>query len=189
MKGYPYDPEKAKQLLAEAGVKPGTRLELLAYNSARGYNPVGAEQAVAFQGYLQKVGIETDIKRVDVGAYLAAIRSGKYQGIFITGFTGDNGDPDNFVGTLFNPKRMPAGDTSHYSNPDVTKMMEEAAQVSDHQKRLDLYRTIQRQILDDAPWVFLNSTTQVRAIRKEVKGFLLNPTQMFFNMEQVSLQK
>ena len=189
MKGYPYDPEKAKQLLAEAGVKPGTRFELLAYNSARGYNPVGAEQAVAFQGYLQKVGIETDIKRVDVGAYLAAIRSGKYQGIFITGVTGDNGDPDNFVGTLFNPKRMPAGDTSHYNNPDVTKMMEEAAQVSDHQKRLDLYKTIQRQILDDAPWVFLNSTTQVRAIRREVKGFLLNPTQMFFNMELVSLQK
>jgi len=188
MTGYPYDPEKAKQLLAEAGVKPGLRIELLAYNSARGYNPVGAEQAVAFQGYLQKVGIETDIRRVDVGAYLAAIRSGKYTGLFITGFTGDNGDPDNFVGSLFNSKRMPAGDTSHYKNPDVETMMEQAASVSDHDQRVALYTTIQHQIMDDAPWVFLNSTLQVRAIRNQVKGFRLNPTQMFFDMEQVSLQ-
>ena len=43
--------------------------------------------------------------------------------------------------------------------------------------------------MDDAPWVFLNSTTQVRAIRKDVQGFRLNPTQMFFDMQQVSLAK
>jgi len=44
-------------------------------------------------------------------------------------------------------------------------------------------------ILDDAPWVFVNSSLQVRAARKEVKGFGLNPTQMFFDMETVSIQK
>jgi peptide/nickel transport system substrate-binding protein len=52
-----------------------------------------------------------------------------------------------------------------------------------------MYQTIQRQILDDAPWVFVNSVLQVRAIRKEVKEFRLNPTQMFFDMDQVSMQK
>ena len=44
-------------------------------------------------------------------------------------------------------------------------------------------------ILDGAPWVFVNSTLQVRATRKNVKGFELNPTQMFFDMEKVSLAK
>jgi peptide/nickel transport system substrate-binding protein len=71
----------------------------------------------------------------------------------------------------------------------MDKMMDEAASVSDPAKRLAMYKVIQRQIFDDAPWVFVNSTLQVRAIRKEVKGFRLNPTQMFFDMEQVSIQK
>jgi peptide/nickel transport system substrate-binding protein len=67
--------------------------------------------------------------------------------------------------------------------------MEQAARVTDPAKRLALYAAMQRQIMDDAPWVFVNSVLQVRAARKEVKGFGLNPTQMFFDMEQVSLEK
>ena len=67
--------------------------------------------------------------------------------------------------------------------------MAEAARDANHDKRVALYKTIQRQIMDDAPWVFVNSVLQVRAARKEVKGFELNPTQMFFDMEQVSVEK
>jgi peptide/nickel transport system substrate-binding protein len=67
--------------------------------------------------------------------------------------------------------------------------MDEAARSPDHEKRVALYKTIQRQIMDDAPWVFVNSVLQVRAARKEVKGFQLNPTQMFFDMDQVSIEK
>ena len=189
MTGYSYDPAKAKQLLAEAGVQPGFKVELLAYSTPRGYNPAGADLAVALQGYFQKVGIEADVRKLDIGAFLAQVRSGKYQGMFLSGFSGDNGDPDNFMDSLFNPKRMPVGDTSHYQNEAVGKLMEEAARAPDPAKRLALYKTIQRQIMDDAPWVFVNSVLQVRAARKEVKGFQLNPTQMFFDMDQVSVEK
>jgi len=189
MTGYTYDPAKAKQLLTEAGVQPGFKVELLAYSTPRGYNPAGADLAVALQGYFQKVGIEADVRKLDIGAFLAQVRSGKYQGMFLSGFSGDNGDPDNFMDSLFNPKRMPVGDTSHYQNEAVGKLMEEAARAPDPAKRLALYKTIQRQIMDDAPWVFVNSVLQVRAARKEVKGFQLNPTQMFFDMDQVSVEK
>jgi peptide/nickel transport system substrate-binding protein len=189
MTGYPYDPAKAKQLLAEAGVPPGFKVELLAYSSPRGYNPAGADLAVALQGYFQKVGIEADVRKLDIGAFLAQVRSGKYQGMFLAGFSGDNGDPDNFMSSLFNSNQMPVGDTSHYKNVEVEKLMDEAARVPDPDRRLALYKTIQRQIMDDAPWVFVNSVLQVRAARKEVKGFQLNPTQMFFDMDQVSVEK
>jgi peptide/nickel transport system substrate-binding protein len=84
---------------------------------------------------------------------------------------------------------MPTSDTSHYKNPEVDKMMDQAAAVSEPNKRLAMYKTIQRQIFDDAPWIWVNSTLQVRAIRNEVKGYQLNPTQMFFDMDQVSIQK
>jgi ABC-type transport system substrate-binding protein len=189
MKGYPYDPAKAKELLAAAGVKPGLKVELLAYSTPRGYNPAGPDLAVALQGYFQKVGIEADVRKLDIGAFLATVRSGKYQGMFISGFSGDNGDPDNFLNALFNSSQMPVGDTEHYKNLAVDQLMDEAAREPDHGKRVALYRTIQQQILEDAPWVFVNSVLQVRAARKEVVGFRLNPTQMFFDMDQVSVQK
>jgi peptide/nickel transport system substrate-binding protein len=188
LKGYPYDPAKAKQLLEAAGVKPGLKVELLSYNTPRGYNPAGADLAVALQGYLRKVGIEADIQKNDMGAFLATVRSGNYHGLFLTGWSGDNGDPDNFVGELWGSYGMPVNDTSHYKDPAVDKLMQEAAKEVDHAKRIQMYAQIQNMILDGAPWVFVNSTLQVRATRKNVKGFELNPTQMFFDMDQVSLQ-
>jgi len=189
LKGYAYDPAKAKQLLAAAGVKPGLKIELLSYNTPRGYNPAGADLAVALQGYFRKVGIEVDIRKLDMGAFLASVRSGNYHGLFLTGWSGDNGDPDNFVGELWGSYGMPVNDTSHYKNPKVDALMQQAAAEVDHAKRIQMYNQIQAMILDDAPWVFVNSSLQVRAARKEVKGFGLNPTQMFFDMETVSIQK
>lgn len=188
LKGYPYDPAKAKQLLAAAGVKPGLKVELLSYNSPRGYNPAGADLAVALQGYFRKVGIETDIRKLDMGAFLAQIRSGNYHGLFLTGWSGDNGDPDNFVGELWGSYGMPVNDTSHYKDPAVDALLKQAAAEVDVGKRTQMYHKIQAMILDGAPWVFVNSTLQVRATRKNVKGFMLNPTQMFFDMDKVSLQ-
>ena len=188
LKGYPYDPAKAKQLLAAAGVKPGLTVQLLTYNTPRGYNPAGPDLAVALQGYLRKVGIEADIQKSVMGAFLATTRSGNYHGLFATGFSGDNGDPDNFVSWLWGSAGIPVKDSSHYKNPEVDKLMKAAAAESNHAKRVQMYSQIQKMILDDAPWVFVNSTLQIRAARKNVHGFQLNPTQMFFDMDQVSLQ-
>ncbi len=189
LKGYPYDPKKAADLLKAAGVKLPLHVEMLTYNTPRGYNPAGADLSVALQGYLKKVGIEADIRKLDMGAFLGTTRSGNYTGLFVTGWSGDNGDPDNFVTPLWGSYSMPVGDTSHYKNPAVDAEMKAALKEVDHAKRIQMYRHIQAQILDDAPWVFVNSTLLVRATRKNVEGFKLSPTQSFFDMEQVSLRK
>ena len=185
--GYGYDPDKARALLKEAGVAPGFKVELLTYNSARGYNPAGPDLAVAIQGYLKRVGIEAEVRRVDMGAFLSTVRSGKYPGLRMGGWSGDNGDPDNFAGSLFNSNQIPVGNTAEYRNAEVDRLLGEAAREVDHAKRVALYGEIQRKVSEDAPWIWVNSVLQARAIRKEVKGFQLNPTQMFFDMEVVSL--
>ena len=187
LKGYPYDPEKAKALLAAAGVKD-LKIEFLAYNSPRGYNPAGPNLAVAIQGYLKKVGIDAEVRQSEMGAFLSTVRSGKYQGIFLSGWSGDNGDPDNFIGELWGAKNIPVMNTSHHSNPELEKLLAAALLTADVAKRTELYHQAQKIVLDDAPWIFVNSVLQTRAIRKNVHGFQLNPTQMFFDMEQVSLQ-
>jgi peptide/nickel transport system substrate-binding protein len=189
LKGYPYDPAKAKQLLAEAGYPNGFSAELLTYSSLRGYNPAGPELAVAVQGYLQKVGVQTTIRKQEMGAFLAEVRSGKYQGLFAAGWSGDNGDPDNFLHSLFASSGMPVLDTSHYKNPVVDQMLLDGRRTGDHAKRVEIYKKVQAIILDDAPWIFVNSVLQTRVTRKEIKGFVLNPTQMLLDMEKVSLEK
>ena len=90
---------------------------------------------------------------------------------------------------LFNSKRIPVGNTARYRNPETDKLLDQAVAETNPEKRLALYSQVQKQILDDAPWIFINSVLQVRAIRKEVKGYMLNPTQMYFDMEKVSLEK
>jgi peptide/nickel transport system substrate-binding protein len=187
LKGYPYDPEKAKALLKEAGVAPGLQVEFLTYNSPRGYNPAGPNLAVAIQGYLKKVGIEANVRQLEIGAYLQTVRKGNYNGLAMEGWTGDNGDPDNFIGEMWGAKNIPVVNWCRYNNPAFEKLLSDALKVSDQAKRTAIYAEAQKIVVDDAPWIFINSTLQVRAIRKEVKGFQLNPTQMFFDMEQVSV--
>ena len=188
LKGYGYDPEKAKKLLADAGYPNGFETELLSYSSPRGYNPAGAELAVAIQGYLAKVGVKANVRKQEMAAFLGEVRSGKYTQMFLSGFSGDNGDPDNFLWSLFASPAMPVGDTSHYKNAEVDKLLAEGRVVTDQAKRIEIYKKAQKIILDEAPWIFVNQTLQVRVTRKEVKGFQLNPTQMFFEMQSVSLE-
>jgi peptide/nickel transport system substrate-binding protein len=104
------------------------------------------------------------------------------------GWTGDNGDPDNFLGEMWSYKNFPVVDWSRYNNPAVESLLSQALVEADPAKRTPLYEQVQKIILDDAPWIFLNSTLQIRAIRNNVKGYQLNPTQMFFGMENVSVE-
>ena len=124
---------------------------------------------------------------MEMGSFLSQIRSGKYPGLFMVGWTGDNGDPDNFLYELFSSDNIPVGDTSRYKNPDVDTVLRQAQHEANHDKRVALYQQAQKTIMDDAPWVFINSLEQVRAATKRVQGYVLNPTQMFFGMEKVSL--
>jgi dipeptide transport system substrate-binding protein len=181
-----YDPEGAKKLLDEAGVKD-LKLKLWAMPVARSYNPDGKKSAEMIKADLAKVGVETTIVTFDWGDFLRRSSAKDRDGAVLLGWTGDNGDPDNFLYEIFSSDNIPVGDTSRYKNPDVDTALRQAQKEVNHDKRVALYQQAQKTIMDDAPWVFINSLEQVRAASKRVQGYVLNPTQMFFGMEKVSL--
>lgn len=190
---YPYDPAKAKALLAEAGFPNGFTADMMVYANPRGYNPVGgAKLGEAVQGYLAKVGVNVKITQYEWGAYLDRLRHTPWEGFAISGWSGDNGDPDNFLGDLFEwdevAGKARTNNNSRHHNPTFDRLIVQARQVTDQAKRAQLYMQANKILHDDAPWIFINHTNQVRAARASVKGFLLNPLQMFFHMELVSLQ-
>ena len=71
----------------------------------------------------------------------------------------------------------------------MDRLCEQGLAESDHAKRVAIYQQVQKLVWNDAPWMFVNVVEQVRAIRNNVHGYQLNPTQMFFDMEKVSLGK
>jgi len=190
---YAYDVAKAKALLAEAGFPNGLATEMMVYANPRGYNPIGgAKLGEAVQSYLTKVGVNVKITQYEWGAYLDRFRHQPWEGFAITGWSGDNGDPDNFLGDLFEwdiaKGRARTNNTSRHHNPAYDRLLRDARRTTDQTKREKLYEQANKLLHDDAPWIFMNHTNQVRAARANVKGFLLNPLQMFFHMELVSLE-
>src|SRR5712664_355308 len=190
---YPYDVAKAKALLAEAGYPNGFSTDMMVYANPRGYNPIGgAKLGEAVQSYLTKVGVNVKITQYEWGAYLARFRRQPWEGFAIAGWSGDNGDPDNFLGDLFEwdiaNGRARTNNTSRHHSPAFDRLIRDARRTTDQTKRAALYEQANKLLHDDAAWVFMNHTNQVRAARANVKGFVLNPLQMFFNMELVSLE-
>jgi peptide/nickel transport system substrate-binding protein len=134
------------------------------------------------------VGVQVDFKTLEWGAFLQAARSASNNMMCMVGWSGDNGDPDNFLYEMFDSSMIPAGNEAHYTNPQLDAILEQARAVVDPTQRAQLYSQAATIIHNDAPWVFVNHTLQVRATRANVTGFQLNPLQMFWYMEDVDLQ-
>jgi peptide/nickel transport system substrate-binding protein len=185
LKGYPYDPEKAKALLKDANYT-GQTLVLDSYTIPRGYNPQGAKLAEAIQQYFQAVGVKSEIKTTEWTEYRKIRRQGALN-IAFGGWQADTGDPENFLGVFFYSKNQGGVNTSFYGSPEVDKLLEQANEETDTPKRKALFNQAERKIVDDAPWLFIGHMKQQVAIRKRVKDFVLQPTYIYyFNKVSVS---
>jgi len=181
LRDYDYDPEKAKQLLQEAGYGEDNPLKftLMAYTVPRGYNPAGDRLATALQEYWKEVGVECEIQTMEWTQYRADRRANKFVAS-LSGWMGDNGDPDNFLYSLLSGDSIGAGNTAWYQNPEVDRLLKEAQTISDQEQRKALYQQAEQLIVDDAPWVFLGYQKHQVAIRANVQNFQLQPTYIYY---------
>ena len=171
---YPYDPEKAKALLAEAGYD-GKEIELWAMPVARPYMPDAAKVAEVIKQNLEAVGIPAKIVSYEWAVYLDKAKNGEADA-FMLGWTGDNGDADNFLYTLLSKETIGSNNYAYYSSDEVSALLKEAQSETDEAKRNELYKEAQVKIHEDAPWVPLAHSTPLLAAKAGVKGFLPHPT-------------
>lgn len=177
VKDYDYNPEKAKQLLKEAGLEKGFDTELWAMPVPRPYMPDGRKVAEAVQGDLKKVGINAKIVSYDWGTYLKKTSNGEHD-LALLGWTGDIGDPDNFLYVLLDKDnaQKPAQNISFYKSDKLHALLSQAQIESDQKKRTELYKQAQQVIHDDAPLVPLAHSIVVIPVQNAVKGFVMDPT-------------
>ncbi|MFF2754883.1 ABC transporter substrate-binding protein [Psychrobacillus sp. NPDC058041] len=173
--GYEYNPEKAKQLLAEAGLADGFEMELWAMPVPRPYMPDGAKVAEVIQKNLADIGVKAKIVSYEWATYLEKARNGEADA-FMLGWTGDNGDADNFIYVLLDGDNIGSNNYAYYDNKDLHKILIEAQTEVDENKRIDLYKQAQEIIFKDAPWVPLAHSTPLLAGKADLINFLPHPT-------------
>lgn len=174
---YGYDPAKAKQLLAEAGYPNGFKTTLWAMPVSRPYNPNGRRMAEIMQAQLKAVGITAEIVSYEWGTYLDKTDHGEHD-MCLLGWTGDNGDPDNFLWVLLSAPaaEVPAGNVAFWKNDEFTALIKEAKETSDQARRTQLYEQAQVIFHEEAPWVPVAHSQVVEPMKKTVEGFVLYPT-------------
>lgn len=168
--GYPYDPDRARRLLAEAGVSHGLAPELWLL----------ADQTELMVGQslqqdLALVGVNLSLKPIALAPLLEAVRQPETVPFMVFGWEADFPDPSNFLDVLFSRSQWGANNDTFYYNPRVDALLREAAPVTDLPQRYALYQQAEKIIVADAPWVFLYNPVTYVIHQPWVHDFVLNP--------------
>ncbi|WP_420299556.1 dipeptide ABC transporter periplasmic-binding protein DppA [Edwardsiella tarda] len=184
---YPYDPVKAKALLKEAGLADGFTIDLWAMPVQRPYNPNARRMAEMIQADWDKIGVKAKVVTYEWGEYLKRAKDGEHQAVMM-GWTGDNGDPDNFFATLFSCDAAKQGSNySRWCYQPFEAVIQPARAEADQTKRADLYKQAQVIMHDQAPALIVAHSTVYEPVRKEVKGYVVDPLGKH-HFDQVSLE-
>ena len=173
---YPHDPGQARALLAEAGYKDGVDIDLWAMPVQRPYNPDARRAAELMQADLAAVGVRAKIVSLEWGEYRKRVAQGDDQSAEF-GWTGDNGDPDNFYMPLTGcAAAAPGGsNTPKWCDRAYDDLIRRAATLSDQGQRKALYDQAAVILHDAAPFFLLAHSTVFMPMRREVSGYVMSP--------------
>ena len=170
---YPYDPEKARQLLDQAGYPVGKdgmrglRFELKASAET-------ARMGEIFQAMLKRVGIEVTIRTLEFATYYADIQAGNFD-LTSLQWVGIN-DPNQYY-RVFHSKEMPphGENRGYYSNPQMDRLVEAGKNTVDPEARKKIYAQVQQLAADELPYVSLWWVDNVAVMNRRLVGFEAYP--------------
>ncbi|MEA9987937.1 ABC transporter substrate-binding protein [Pseudomonas sp. RTS1] len=170
----PYDPTKARLLLKEAGVAPGTTINLWAMTVQRASNPNARMSAQMIQQDWAKVGIKANIVSYEWGEYIKRAKNGEHDAM-IYGWTGDNGDPDNWLGVLYSCAAVKGSNYAKWCNPAYDKLVQQAKVSSEREQRIKWYQQAQKILKEQVPITPIANSTVFQPMRKQVQDFKISP--------------
>lgn len=174
---YPYDPDKARELLAEAGAE-GAELTFYVTEGGSGMlDPIA--MATAIQADLQAVGLDVNIETYEWNTYLGLVNPGLEGKADMAEMAWMTNDPDTLPFLTLRTDAFPdegGFNSGYYSNPEVDALLEQARVATDQDERARLYKEMQAIVYDDAPWAFIANWKQNAVSNDRVEGFSLQPS-------------
>jgi dipeptide transport system substrate-binding protein len=174
IKDDPYDPDAAKKMLEEAGIKD-LSMKVWAMPVSRPYMLNARRAAELIQADFAKVGVKVEIVSYEWAEYLDRAKAKDRDGAVILGWTGDNGDPDNFLHTLLGCDAVGGNNRAQWCNEEFNDLVLKAKVTTDQAERVKLYEQAQDVFKREAPWATLDHSLSVVPMRKEVEGFHQSP--------------
>lgn len=162
---YPYDPAKAKKLLAEAGVGPDTTLELFLPQNYELHVKAGE----MYQDMLSKVGLNVKIRLVDWSTWLSDVYRGAKYDLTVIGHTGKL-DPDGTLSGYGTEGRY-----VKWVNPRAAELIDDAKKVAGFENRKKMYDEVLEIMAREVPFMYLGSSYRYTAVRKNVSDFRMTP--------------
>lgn len=165
---YPYDPERARRLLAEAGYPEGFAVEIWQRES-----PEGNRVLEAVQGYLRAVGVDARLVRREWSAFKEAVSAGRVDAFYLDWFA-DYPDAENFLYPLFHSRNAGGGgNRSFFADATVDSLIDAASGTLDDDACHALYARIDARVHEEAPWIFLYFPKTFQLVSPRVQGYRL----------------
>ncbi|RJX24760.1 MAG: ABC transporter substrate-binding protein [Dethiobacter sp.] len=195
LQGYPYDLEKAKTLLAEAGWKDSDNsgiikkdgkpftVDLITYSTRAELPPM----AEVIQDQLKKAGIQVNIQVLETGAAQSLREEGKFDMYLLARNLGFAPDPSYYLMSDFHSKNTGGKGWGAYgfNNKHVDELIELTQRTTNLQERKKYFAKLQEIIVDETPVMFLNHYVNVTAVRSNVQGYNEHPTESCFHLENI----
>ncbi len=170
----PYDPEAAKKMLEDAGITD-LNMKIWAMPVQRPYNPDARRMAEVIQADFKAVGVNVEIVSYEWGEYLKRSKAEDRDGAVLLGWTGDNGDPDNFLAVLLGCDGVGGGNRAQWCHQPFEDLIQKAKTESDVAKRTELYKQAQVVFKEQAPWATIAHSVVSKAMVKGVTGYKIDP--------------
>jgi ABC-type transport system substrate-binding protein len=167
--GFEYNQNTAREILRRKGAL-GQKLTIITREGSE--NTVFNRIAHFVIEDLKEIGINCVVQKVAMDKYLKP-ETIKNCDLFISRWIADTGDLDNYLQPIFNP--APVTNRTRYNNPEVTSLLNEAKAIINPQKRVEIYKNIQKAIVNDVPWIFLYHPQMGYVYRDGVFGSGVSP--------------
>ena len=174
--GFPYDVERARELMAQAGLEDGFSITL----TVNSEHQQRIDMATMIANQLREINIHAEIEQIEWATFLGEVDSGNLD-MFILGWGAITGDADYALFPTFHSTSINGGGNSTlFSNPQIDAMLDEARSTTDEASRLQAYSEILEVLREETPWVLLNQDNVFVATRANVHGFTVHPANVHF---------